>query len=188
LSLAVPDRRRLSRLLQGSHGITDSLSGGPVPSAGGLQALELYLIVLEQGWLPAGTYHYDRIGHHLSQITPCARRADWAQRVPSLRMVNGGALLWILVGDGGRVSHKYGARSVRFLLQESGHLMQNLCLLSESLGLVTVPLGGYFERDIGRQLILPPTDLVLYVGVCGTTANRREKGLLRRGGTEHFSK
>lgn len=108
--------------------------------------------------------------------------------MPSLGMVSGGALLWILVGDGWRVSQKYGERSVRFLLQESGHLMQNLCLLSESLGLVTVPLGGYFERDIGRQLVLPPTDLVLYVGVCGRKANRREKELLRRGGTNPSGK
>jgi hypothetical protein len=75
-----------------------------------------------------------------------------------------------VVGDGERVSRKYGERAVRFLLQESGHLMQNLCLLSASLGLVTVPLGGYFERDIARQLVLPRSDLVLYVGICGRPA------------------
>ncbi|HKI38093.1 MAG TPA: nitroreductase family protein [Gemmataceae bacterium] len=58
-------------------------------------------------------------------------------------------------------------RAARFLLQEAGHLVQNLWLLSASLGLVTVPLGGYFERDIARQLVLPPTDLILYLGLCG---------------------
>ena len=84
-----------------------------------------------------------------------------------LDQVRGGALLWVLVGDGERVAGKYSERSGRFLLQESGHLMQNLCLMSASVGLVTVPLGGYFERDIARHLVLPATDLVLYVGVCG---------------------
>src|SRR6266545_3714271 len=142
LDTALPRRRILSRLLQASHGITGPLGTGPVPSAGGLQALELYLVVLDEGWLPAGLYHYDRSGHHLSQIAVSAGRDDWGRRVPSLGLVEGGALLWILVGDGERVTRKYGERALRFLLQEAGHLMQNLCLLSASLGLATVPLGG----------------------------------------------
>jgi SagB-type dehydrogenase family enzyme len=167
LGTSLPTRRVLSRLLQTSHGITGPLSTGPVPSAGGLQALELYVVVFEASWLPAGLYHYDRVGHHLSQIAAGAERADWARRVPSLSLVAGGSLLWIVVGDGGRVSRKYGQRAARFLLQEAGHLMQNLCLLSVSLRLVTVPLGGYFERDIVGQLALPRSDLVLYLGVCG---------------------
>lgn len=167
LGTALPARPLLSRLLQASHGITGPLFVGPVPSAGGLQALELYLVVFEAGWLPVGLYHYDRTGHHLSQIASGAGRADWGRRVPSLGLVGGGALLWIVVGDGERVARKYGRRAARFLLQEAGHLMQNLCLLSATVGLVTVPLGGYFERAIARQLVLPRTDLVLYVGLCG---------------------
>jgi nitroreductase len=65
------------------------------------------------------------------------------------------------------VRAKYGARGLRFLLLEAGHLMQNLCLLSRSLGLVTVPLGGFFEAPLARLLVLPETDEVLYVGVVG---------------------
>lgn len=173
LSTALPAPRVLSRLLQSGHGVTGLLSAGPVPSAGGLQALELYLVVFEPGWLPAGLYHYDRAGHHLSQIAVGAGRADWERRVPSFGLIRGGALLWVLVGDSGRVARKYGERTAIFLLQEAGHLMQNLCLLSASLGLVTVPLGGYFERDIARQFVLPRTDLVLYVGVCGRPSGVR---------------
>jgi SagB-type dehydrogenase family enzyme len=167
LNTQLPGKHLLSRLLLGSHGITGPLSSGPVPSAGGLQALELYLVVWEPGWLPAGLYHYDRVGHHLSQVVPGAEYADWKRLVPSLGHIQGGALLWVLVGDGQRMARKYGTRAVRFLLQEAGHLMQNLCLLSTSLGLVTVPLGGYFERNISRQFVLPRTDLVLYLGLCG---------------------
>src|SRR5437660_452340 len=54
LSKTLPARRTLSRLLRAGHGITGQLSAGPVPSAGGLQALELYLVVFASGWLPAG--------------------------------------------------------------------------------------------------------------------------------------
>src|SRR5262249_42239365 len=122
LDTTLPRRRILSRLLQASHGITGPLGTGPVPSAGGLQALELYLVVFEPGWLPWGRYHYDRNGHYLSQIAIAAPREEWGRHVPSLGLVQGGALLWILVGDGERVARKYGERALRFLLQEAGHL------------------------------------------------------------------
>jgi SagB-type dehydrogenase family enzyme len=137
-----------------------------MPSAGSLQALELYLAVLSSGWLPTGWYHYDRAGHHLVRLAETSR-AELLPIVPSLNLVQGGTILWVLVGDGARVRAKYGERGLRFLLLEAGHLMQNLCLLSASLALTTVPLGGYFEADLARVLSLLPTDEVLYTGLCG---------------------
>lgn len=162
-----PSAQQLSRLLLLSHGITGRGSSGPTPSAGGLQALELYVAVIEEGRLPTGLFHYDRAGHFLAQLKEITGRAEMASRVPSLEQFAGGSLLWILVGDGARASAKYAERGLRFLLLEAGHLMQNLCLVSESLGLATVPLGGFFERDLARALQLLETDGVLYVGVCG---------------------
>lgn len=167
LGTTLPPQRILSRLLQFSHGVSANRARGPVPSAGGLQALELYLAVFADGWLPAGTYHYDRRGHALAQVSPAEERTAWQEIVPSLHLVEGGALLWVLVGDGARVAPKYAERGYRFLLLEAGHLMQNLCLLSASLRLCTVPLGGFLERVIARKLVLPAKDLILYVGACG---------------------
>jgi SagB-type dehydrogenase family enzyme len=168
LGTATPDRGALSRLLQSSHGITALADRGPTPSAGGLQALELYLVHLSGSWLPPGLYHYDRRGHHLTQVANQADRGDWEAMVPSLRLLKGGALLWVVVGDVPRVAAKYGDRAGRFLLLEAGHLMQSLCLLSTSLRLCTVPLGGSFEREIAGQFALLATDAVLYVGACGS--------------------
>ncbi len=162
-----PDRGRLARHLQFAHGITGSFGRGPVPSAGGLQALELYLVHWQNAWLPAGVYHYDRQDHCVVQVAAGADAEQWRDRVPSLRQLSGGALLWLIVGDARQVRRKYGLRADRFLLLEAGHLMQNLCLLSTSLGLVTLPLGGVLEREVARALRLPPDDLVLYVGLCG---------------------
>jgi SagB-type dehydrogenase family enzyme len=167
LGRSLPSQRALSRLLATAHGITGPDYRGPVPSAGGLQALELYCAVLEAGWLPHGLYHYDRAGHHLSQLAAGTTRDGLRPHVPSLDLVEGGALLWLVVGDGARVQARYGARGLRFLLLEAGHLMQNLCLVSVSLGLTTVPLGGFFEADLARLLALPETDEVLYAGAVG---------------------
>jgi SagB-type dehydrogenase family enzyme len=167
LDSVLPSRTLLSRVMQFSHAATDGHARGPVPSAGGLQALELYLVTFTDGWLPAGVYHYDRRAHALAQLGAGAERDGWREVVPSMQLLEGGALLWILVGDGERVAEKYAERGHRFLLLEAGHLMQNLCLLSSSVGLCTVPLGGFFEGAIARRLVLPAGDLVLYVGVCG---------------------
>src|SRR6185312_3374726 len=66
LDTATPDRRVLGRILQAAHGITGAHDRGPNPSAGGLQALELYLVHWASSWLPPGLYHYDRRRHHLA--------------------------------------------------------------------------------------------------------------------------
>jgi SagB-type dehydrogenase family enzyme len=169
LGADLPSARVLSRLLGLAHGVIEADGRGPTPSAGGLQALELYLAVLSPGWLPAGLYHYDRDSHHLARLAG-ASRDDLAAVIPSLELVQGGAVVWVLVGDGARVKAKYGERGLRFLLLEAGHLMQSLCLVSASLGLTTVPLGGYFEADLARRFGLLPTDEVLYLGLCGAVS------------------
>ncbi len=167
LSSTLPSARTLARLLSLAHGCHGDDFRGPTPSAGGLQALELYLVVVADGWLGRGLYHYDRAGHHLARIAEGAERETWREWVPSLGQVEGGSVIWVIAGDGERVQAKYGERGERFLLLEAGHLMQNLCLVSASLGLATVPLGGYFEQEIARAFALPAGDRVPYVGVCG---------------------
>jgi SagB-type dehydrogenase family enzyme len=168
LGIELPTADQLGRICGLAHGVCGDAGRGPVPSAGGLQALELYLSSSEPSWFPAGSYHYDRAGHALVRVAePIAREA-----IPSLVTVEGGALIWVIVGDGARVAAKYGARGLRFLLLEAGHLMQSLCLLSTDLGLATVPLGGFYERALATALRLPCTDEVLYAGVCGSPQPR----------------
>lgn len=166
LGCELPTARELGRLLGLAHGVTGDAGRGPVPSAGGLQALELYLAVLAPGWLPAGVYHYDRAAHALAGITSSFDR----DLVPALFTVDGGALVWLIVGDAARVTAKYGTRGLRFLLLEAGHLMQNLCLIGADTGIATVPLGGFFERPLAAVLQLPPGDELLYAGVSGRPA------------------
>jgi SagB-type dehydrogenase family enzyme len=184
----------LGRLLQLAHGVCASGGRGPTPSAGGLNALELYLVHWGQpparvaggggrrqtatsttagpasrayDAVPTGVFHYDRAGHGLAELATQAERSNWLDLVPSLRQLSGGKVIWIVVGDVERVRAKYGARAERFLLLEAGHLMQNLCLVSTSLRLVTIPLGGFLEGEIATELRLSRGDRVLSCGVCG---------------------
>ena len=81
LSPKAIDPHTLSRILFFAHGITGDAHRGPVPSAGGLQAVELYLAPLAEGWLPSGSYHYDRAGHFLSRLDD---GAAWAAYLNTL--------------------------------------------------------------------------------------------------------
>jgi SagB-type dehydrogenase family enzyme len=162
----LPTKRTLGRLLERAHGITGEGGHGPVPSAGNLQALELYLVSFG-GWLERGAWHYDRARHALARVSPDGDREAWRASVPSLDHAPGAPLLVAIAGDGARIGARYGERGARFLLLEAGHLMQALALVATSLGLAVLPLGGVFEQQVARALALPATDLVLYAGACG---------------------
>lgn len=167
LGEVLPSRKALGALLGHAFGVNAASGRGPTPSAGGLQSLCLYPVVLADGWLARGAWHYEREPHALARLDAPDDPQVWRDLLVSSRQFEGGALLWVIAGDGRAIGHKYGARAARFLLLEAGHLMQNLCLMSESLGLCTLPLGGVRDDEVARALRLLPTDRVLYVGVCG---------------------
>lgn len=166
----LPDAEDLARLLAFSHGVWADQARGPTPSSGGMQSLELYLVVLEPGWLEVGVHHYQRAEHQLARLRAGATHATWTERLPSLHDLGAPPLLLVAVGDVGRLEGKYGARAARLLLLEAGHLMQNLCLVAASCGLSTVPLGGVLEGAVAHALDLPRQDAVLYAGACGRPA------------------
>src|SRR5262249_21279881 len=87
LATRLPARKVLSRLLRFAHGVHESLARGPTPSSGGLQSLELYVVNLADGWLPAGCYHFDRVRSHLAQLSARAQRSEWQELAPSLPLV-----------------------------------------------------------------------------------------------------
>ncbi len=167
LDTAQPSPKALGTLLGLSFGVNGSIGRGPTPSAGGLQSMCLYAIALTPGWLAQGAWHYEREAHALAQLDAPTDPAVWRDLLVSSRQFEGGALLWIIVGDGRAIGRKYGARAARFLLLEAGHLMQTLCLVSTSLSLCTLPLGGVRDDEMARALGLMATDRVLYAGVCG---------------------
>jgi SagB-type dehydrogenase family enzyme len=160
VSPAQPKPRALARLLRFGHG-----AFSPAPSAGGLQAIELYVIALAGGWLAPAAYHYDREGHALARVAE--HDEPWSALIPSLTDVPAAPLALVLAGDGAKIEPKYGARAAKLLLLEAGHVMQDLCLVAASLDLSVVPLGGFYEEPIARALALPGSDAVLYAAACG---------------------
>ena len=64
----------------------------------------------------------------------------------------GASLIVFITSIFERSIFKYGDRGYRFILLEAGHVAQNINLVSNALGLGSVNIGGYFDREIDDLL------------------------------------
>jgi SagB-type dehydrogenase family enzyme len=131
------------------------------PSAGGLYPVETYVAVVNEGdGLDRGLYYYVPERHGLRVL----RTGDVTEAVADAFSISAdvhdpsqASVVCFLTAALWRSMAKYGPRGYRFVLQESGHLAQNLTLAAEALSLATVPLGGFYDDAV--------TDLVGANGV-----------------------
>jgi SagB-type dehydrogenase family enzyme len=119
-----------------------------VPSGGALYPLEIYVWARDVAGLEAGLYHYDPLSDELDvlgprDLSPAFVQRDLVETAPVVLLVS--AVFF-------RTVFKYGERGYRFALLEAGHLVQNALLASAARGLASVPVGGYFDRELDRAL------------------------------------
>lgn len=140
------------------------------PSAGGLHAVEVYVVALRVDGLAPGAYHYAAPAHALERLPLAAAEAprvlDHLLLMPGMERA---PLALVLAGAPERLRAKYGERGLRFLLLDAGHLAQNLLLAAEGLGLAAVTLGGFHDDALDAFLGLPERRMVsLYPVLVGT--------------------
>ncbi|MFD7288594.1 thiopeptide-type bacteriocin biosynthesis protein [Streptomyces sp. NPDC059863] len=181
---------QLSALLYYSAGVTarktmpgadSSYPVRPYPSGGTRYPLRILLYCHAVDGLARGTYLYDPEGHALDQLGDRDIRADLMRMAPATdpRVVfppkAGGNLhvddcpLWVFtVADLTFQRLHYGLRSYRLVLQESGHLAQNLALVATWLGKSSVGLGGFYDDTANEALALDGVNSsVVYVHLVG---------------------
>lgn len=143
----------LATLLGASYGVTGALGDGSqairtAPSGGALYPLELYVAAERVDTLDAALYHYDPLRHQLEQL----RLIDFAGQLqgvtPYPEVVCASAAVVVITTMFWRSRFKYGARAYRFALIEAGHVAQNFLLTATALGLASVPLGGFYDREV----------------------------------------
>jgi SagB-type dehydrogenase family enzyme len=157
----------LSAILWGSYGISRTdptlLSGSlallrPVPSAGGLFPLEIYILSQRVDELPDGLHHYN-VRHHSLETLQTGPLFEQFQ--PALYMFdavkNANAIVF-LAAVFKRTQKKYGPRGYRYILLEAGHIAQNVCLLAAESNLSTLCMGGYGDAELNRLIGLPSRD------------------------------
>ena len=119
----------------------------PVPSAGALYPLELYVLAPAVRELEPALYHFDPFRSRLALLGPLDPAGVGAALVDGA-LAPGTAALLVVTGVFWRSRCKYGLRGYRFALLEAGHLMQNVVLAAASLDLQALPLGGFYDRRV----------------------------------------
>jgi SagB-type dehydrogenase family enzyme len=138
---------------------SDATTRRAAPSAGGLHATEVYVVVRAVENLAPGTYHYRANEHALEVLrldTAEANRLASASSYPEI--VGAAAAILVLTAIFGRTAIKYGERGYRFTVLEVGHVAQNMLLVASGLGLGAVPVGGFIDDDVHQILDVDGVD------------------------------
>jgi thiopeptide-type bacteriocin biosynthesis protein len=153
------------------------------PSGGGRYPLRLLVYCHAVDGVARGLYLYDPVAHALDRLGDQDISRDLMRLsgatdpdVPKPPKAGGGlgladCPLWIFtVADLTYQRLHYGLRSYRLVLQESGHLAQNLALVATWLRKASVGLGGFYDDMVNQTLCLDGVNsAVVYVHVVGDT-------------------
>lgn len=165
----------LSLLLKYSCGITHKNQEGDgrraQPSGGARFPIETYCLVIRSGeGLTPGLFHYNIKDHCLERIWDKAFVKEDLDKIATYEFVKDASLIIFLTAVFWRSQNKYGQRGYRFILQESGHIGQNIYLLAEALNLKCCALGGFRISDEQIEKILDidgVTESLVYTAVIG---------------------
>jgi SagB-type dehydrogenase family enzyme len=165
------------RLLYNSYGIvgTGEVEGEkflrrPVPSAGGLNPLELYVATQNLEGVADGIYHYDAHEHALEQRRLGVFHPQLAEMTLGQNMIRSANLVILIAAVAERTMWKYGQRGYRYVLLDAGHIGQNIYLVSVSLCLNAVAIGGFFDQEANALCGLPAGEEVIYILCAGCSA------------------
>lgn len=154
----------ISQILWSVQGITAPDFGGrTAPSAGALYPLEVYLTVRTSEEIEPGVYKYLPDNHKLimvleGDVGTLLARAALGQMFISEAPIN---LVFSAVFE--RTTRKYGERGIRYVHMEAGHAAQNVYLQCQSLGLGTVTVGAFDDKEVSRILKLSEEETPLYI-------------------------
>ena len=194
--------QELSTLLGTGLGISGTLHSdatqNPVrayPSGGGLYPVEIYVAVINgDSELDEGLYYYVAEEHALRILDEDVTDVIDDAFIPPEQMdPKESAICLLFTGAFWRTYTKYGPRGYRFVLQESGHIGQNVQLVADALGYGSVPIAAVQERQIEEMLGINGVDEALiysmFVGSPQQTPNaqpsQKQPDAQLAGGDDH---
>jgi len=125
-------------------------------SGGALYPIEIYVGVINVTGMEPGIYHYNVYEHSLEALKVDkdfpSIFPDAFPIHPETVPVDKSAVVLILSAMFERSKAKYGPRSYRYILQESGHIAQNAYLVATACELGTVAVAGFYDDDIDEWL------------------------------------
>lgn len=150
---------QLSALLYYSYGVTLDNEGTEfphpfriIPSAGGLFPLEVYFHTTAIEGLPSGLYHYSSATHSIQLLRESNETNTIAEFLVQPEVAESASVMFFITAVFDRSVFKYGDRGYRFVMIEAGHLAQNMNLAATSMGLSSLNMGGFFDREADEFL------------------------------------
>ncbi len=152
--------RDLSTLLHYSYGLRKyvtaySTRDFPVrwsPSAGGLQSVELYLIVNRVEGVDQGLHHYNPIDHSLELLNRGNMRRAIVNCCMFQDFLQSAGVVVVLTSILERLVWKYGPRGYRHAHLDAGFVGQNLYLVTTALRMRTCAVAGFREDAVNALL------------------------------------
>lgn len=137
------------------------------PSTGNLHTLLLYLYTYNVEGLKEGIYIYRPVNHCLLLKTNKSIRDKLLSSICQSELAARATLILVIVGDYGRLQSIYGPRAYRYINIEAGCMAQNIYLVSESLSLSGVLIGGFYEDKLSALLKLNGYEIPLILFLIG---------------------
>jgi SagB-type dehydrogenase family enzyme len=149
---------QISQLLWSAQGITEKNFGfRAAPSSGALYPLTIYILKKD------GVFQYLPDGHRLVEISNEDKRPSLVRASLGQGYISEAPLVMVISGNFRIIEAKYGQRAYRYLNMEIGHAAENVHLQAVALGLVSVPIGAFWDDVVAKALDLPDTQDPFYI-------------------------
>jgi SagB-type dehydrogenase family enzyme len=158
---AIGETGRLITSFEDGRPIEASLRA--IPSAGALHPTGIFVVIVQDGELAKGIYHYDVPEHSLEIVRPLSDREFDALFAafpihPQVVDITQAAAIYFISSKFWRARAKYGPRGYRYCVLEAGCACQNLGLTAVALGLGHVVIGGFYDDEIHSCLDIDGVD------------------------------
>ncbi|MBI4725740.1 SagB/ThcOx family dehydrogenase [candidate division TA06 bacterium] len=166
----------LSYLLWATQGIKkmrgSSVALRIVPSGGCMHPFETYLAVNNVTGLKKGLYRYQPVDHKLVKLfTISSMPKKLAKAALGQDFAGHCAVTFIWSAVPYKTEWRYSLEAKKIILQDSGHLCQNLYLACESINCGTCAIGAYHQKLFDKLCQLDGKDeFVVYVAPVGRVA------------------
>ncbi|MGB2630648.1 MAG: SagB/ThcOx family dehydrogenase [Candidatus Omnitrophota bacterium] len=146
----------VSQLLWAAGGQTVDGVTGPTrsyPSAGASYPLEIFLVAGNVTGLEAGIYRYNWRENSLTLLRRGDLRNELRKAARGQYMVGEAPVTIVITADYDKTTRRYGERGrSMYVPMDAGHLGQNVHLQAEGLGLGTVMIGAFKDREVAGVL------------------------------------
>lgn len=145
----------ISKIIWAAEGINVDGISGPTrtsPSAGATNPLVIYLSVSNVNDLKPGLYRYDPIEHSIEQIIEKDISNSLAKAALNQSPVSNAPAVLVITADYNKTTDRYDKRGIKYVHMESGAAAENAILTAQSLGIDSVVIGAFYDKEIKKVM------------------------------------